>query len=164
MNGLKNLCTDIAVPCKVWRISRYLILHFVSLYLFSEGQLTLCFAGTFLFLSLAFGGTQAVKINHASSGSFPKDPTRVVPTPEILLYESLSAGFSLTVNVWAFYRVTGAFFNPAITLGCVLVGKVPPLKGVLMGIAQLIGGIAAAGLVEGLTPGKLAVGTGLAGE
>jgi len=33
-----------------------------------------------------------------------------------------------------------------------------------MGIAQLIGGIAAAGLVEGLTPGKLAVGTGLAGE
>lgn len=131
---------------------------------FSEGQQTLCFAGTFLFLSLAFGGTQAVKINHASSGSFPKDPTRVVPTPEILLYESLSAGFSLTVNVWAFYRVTGAFFNPAITLGCVLVGKVPPLKGVLMGIAQLIGGIAAAGLVEGLTPGKLAVGTGLAGE
>jgi len=81
-----------------------------------------------------------------------------------LLYESLSAGFSLTVNVWAFYRVTGAFFNPAITLGCVLIGGVPPLKGALIGGAQLLGGIAAAGLVEGLTPGKLAVGTSLARE
>lgn len=132
---------------------------------FKKGQPSPCPTGTFLFLSLAFGGTQAVKINHAStSSSFPKDPTRVVPTPELLLYESLSAGFSLTVNVWAFYRVTGAFFNPAITLGCVLIGGVPPLKGALIGSAQLLGGIAAAGLVEGLTPGKLAVGTSLARE
>ncbi|RPA97990.1 aquaporin-like protein [Choiromyces venosus 120613-1] len=120
------------------------------------------FLGTFLFLFFAFGGTQAAKINHNGSGSFPKDPTRAVPTPELLLYVSFCFGFALTVNVWVFYRVTGALFNPAITLGCILTGGVPPLKGALMGIAQLVGGIVASGLVEVLTPGKLAVGTSLA--
>ncbi|PWW71958.1 aquaporin-like protein [Tuber magnatum] len=118
------------------------------------------FLGTFLFLFFAFGGTQAVKINH--TGPSPQDPTHAIPTPALLLYVSFCFGFALTVNVWVFYRVTGALFNPAITLGCVLVGGIPPLKGALMGIAQLIGGIAASGLVEGLTPGELAVGTSLA--
>ncbi|KAG0643829.1 aquaporin-like protein [Tuber brumale] len=120
------------------------------------------FLGTFLFLFFAFGGTQAVKLNYSGSGPPPKDPTGAVPSPDLLLYISICFGFALTVNVWVFYRVTGALFNPAITFGCILVGGVPPLKGVLMGIAQLVGGIAASGLVEGLTPGKLAVGTGLA--
>ena len=129
-----------------------------------KGQLIPWLTGTFLFLFFAFGGTQAAKINYADNGPSPKDPTHAVPTPDLLLYVSLCFGFALTVNVWVFYRVTGALFNPAITLGCVLVGGVPPLKGALMGIAQLIGGIAAAGLVEGLTPGTLAVGTGLARE
>ncbi|CUS14675.1 unnamed protein product [Tuber aestivum] len=121
------------------------------------------FLGTFLFLFFAFGGTQAVKINHVGGGgSPPKDPTGAVVTPDLLLYVAMCFGFSLTVNVWVFYRVTGALFNPAITLGCVLTGGVPPLKGVLVGIAQIVGGIAASGLVEGLTPGELAVGTTLA--
>ena len=43
-----------------------------------------------------------------------------------------------------------------------MVGAVPPLKGALMAISQLVGGIAASALVEGLTPGQLAVGTALA--
>jgi len=120
------------------------------------------FLGTFLFLFFAFGGTQAVKINHSGSGTLPKDPTSAIPSPDLLLYVSICFGFALTVNVWVFYRVTGALFNPAITFGCVLVGGVPPLKGALIGIAQLVGGIAASGLVEGLTPGQLAVGTALA--
>ncbi|KAG0643642.1 aquaporin-like protein [Tuber brumale] len=120
------------------------------------------FLGTFLFFFLAFGATQAAKINHSGSGPSPKDPTRAVPTPELLLYLAICAGSALTVNVWVFYRVTGAFFNPALTLGCVLVGKVPPLKGALMGITQLVAGIAAAGLIKGLIPGKLAIGTNLA--
>jgi aquaporin related protein len=81
-----------------------------------------------------------------------------------LLYVSISFGFALTANVWIFYRVCGGLFNPAITLGCVVVGAVPPLKGGLMAISQLIGGIAASAVVEGLTPGELAVGTSLARE
>lgn len=130
----------------------------------SKGQLTPRFTGTFLFLLFAFGGTQAAKINYVGNDPSPKDPTTAVATPDLLLYISICFGFALTVNVWVFYRVTGALFNPAITFGCILVGGVPPIKGVLIGIAQLIGGIAASGLVEGLTPGTLAVGTSLARE
>jgi aquaporin rerated protein, other eukaryote len=79
-----------------------------------------------------------------------------------LLYVAICFSFALTVNVWVFYRVSGALLNPAITLGCILVGAISPLKGGLMSISQILGGIAASAVVEGLTPGDLAVGTSLA--
>ena len=115
--------------------------------------------GTFLFLFLALGGTQAAKIVSTSGGVPPYNPGTAVPSPQLLLYISISAGFSLTANVWVFYRVSGGLFNPALTLGCVAVGAIPPLKGALMSISQLVGSIAASALVEGLTPGELAVET-----
>ena len=34
--------------------------------------------------------------------------------PSILLYVALSFGFSLAVNVWIFFRVSGGMFNPAV--------------------------------------------------
>ena len=43
----------------------------------------------------------------------------------------------------------------------VLIGAVPPLRGALVVLAQLIGGIAAAGIVEVMFPGKLNVRTSL---
>jgi aquaporin related protein len=39
-----------------------------------------------------------------------------------LLYIALSFGFSLAVNAWIFFRVSGGLFNPAVSLGMVLVG------------------------------------------
>jgi len=86
-----------------------------------------------------------------------------VPTVGFLLYVALAFGFSLAVNVWIFYRISGGIFNPAVTLGVVLLGAMPPLKGVLLVAAQLIGGIFAAGMVELLLPGNLSVNTGLGG-
>jgi hypothetical protein len=32
-----------------------------------------------------------------------------------LLYVSLSFGFSLAVNCWVFYRISGGLFNPAVS-------------------------------------------------
>lgn len=64
------------------------------------------FVGTFLFLFFAFAGTQVANT--------PKPAEGATPNTSNLLYASLAFGFSLMVNVWAFYRVTGGLFNPAV--------------------------------------------------
>lgn len=61
------------------------------------------FVGTFLFLFFGFAGAQ---VANTAGG----DPT------SRLLYTSLAFGFSLAVNVWVFYRISGGLFNPAVSL------------------------------------------------
>ncbi|KAE8352302.1 aquaporin-like protein [Aspergillus coremiiformis] len=113
------------------------------------------FVGTFLFLFFAFAGTQV--------SNTPKPVEGAPPNTSNLLYASLSFGFSLMVNVWAFYRVTGGLFNPAVTLALCLVGGLSPIRGVLVFAAQLVAGIASAGVVSALFPGSLNVATRLGG-
>lgn len=67
--------------------------------------------GTFLFLFIAFAGTQTA---FAGQTKLSTDP---VLEPSQLLYISLSFGFSLAVNVWLFYRISGGLFNPAVSEG-----------------------------------------------
>jgi aquaporin rerated protein, other eukaryote len=62
------------------------------------------FIGTFLFLFFAFTGTHVA--NQWAAG-------RSGPQPVALLYISLSFGFSLAVNAWTFFRISGGLFNPA---------------------------------------------------
>jgi aquaporin related protein len=62
------------------------------------------FVGTFLFLFFAFAATQVANTLLADSAS--KIAT--------LLYISLAFGFSLAVNVWIFFRISGGLFNPAV--------------------------------------------------
>jgi len=61
------------------------------------------FVGTFLFLFFALGGTQVANSLPNTTNSEP------------LMYISLCFGFSLLVNVWVFYRVSGGLFNPAVS-------------------------------------------------
>lgn len=63
------------------------------------------FIGTFLFLFLAFAATQTA---NNLLGNRPMDI-------ESLMYISLAFGFSLAVNVWVFFRVSGGLFNPAVS-------------------------------------------------
>lgn len=107
------------------------------------------FTGTFLFLFFAFAGTQI-----ATSSSPTLDLTA-------LIFIALAFGLSLTANVWAFYRVTGGAFNPAVTLALFLVGGLPAVRSILVVISQLVGGIAAAAVVSALFPGELGVATTL---
>jgi aquaporin related protein len=65
------------------------------------------FAGTFLFLFFAFTGTQV-----ANMSSEAHDATG--PEPGVLMYIALSFGFSLAVNAWVFFRISGGLFNPAV--------------------------------------------------
>ncbi|RYO87293.1 hypothetical protein DL764_008881 [Monosporascus ibericus] len=80
-----------------------------------------------------------------------------------LLFISLCFGISLAVNAWVFYRIGGGLLNPAVTLAMVIVGAVSVLRGILVIISQILGAMVAAAVVEGLTPGRLNVGTGLGG-
>ena len=69
------------------------------------------FAGTFLFLLFALGGTNVV--NAAPLAGRPAD---LAADPAKLLYIALCFGMSLAVNAWVFFRVSGGLFNPAVSL------------------------------------------------
>ncbi|KAB2569374.1 Aquaporin-1, partial [Lasiodiplodia theobromae] len=115
------------------------------------------FVGTFMFLFFAFSATQIAN-NSASSSS-----TTGIPNTSDLLYVALGFGFSLAVNVWAFFRISGGLFNPAVTLGMCLIGAVGWFRGGLIFVTQLVAGIASAGIVSCLFPGTLSVRTQLRG-
>ncbi|CAK7204808.1 Aquaporin-1 [Sporothrix eucalyptigena] len=112
------------------------------------------FVGTFLFLFFAFGGTTAVNNAGPQDGILAADPSQ-------LLYICMCFGFSLAVTVWMFFRVSGGLFNPAVTLSLCLVGAVGPVRGVVVFIAQLLGGICAAAVLSALLPGPLQASTTL---
>ncbi|KAG8534370.1 uncharacterized protein KY384_001215 [Bacidia gigantensis] len=109
------------------------------------------FVGTFLFLFFALSGTQV-----ANTWKDPGDPAR-------LMYVSLCFGFSLAVNAWVFFRISGGLFNPAVTFGMCIVGALTYVRGALVTVAQILGAIASAGVVGALFPGPLQVDTQLGG-
>ncbi|EGG05742.1 uncharacterized protein MELLADRAFT_26257, partial [Melampsora larici-populina 98AG31] len=109
------------------------------------------FVGTtsFLFLALAGAKTATLSVPIAQN---PADITTVGLADQTIIYISLSFGLSLIVTAWAFFRITGALFNPAITLALWLIGAISWFRATLLTISQLAGGLAAAGLVALLTP------------
>jgi aquaporin related protein len=70
------------------------------------------FVGTFMFLFMAFAATQV-----ANAAAPPTEGSSLsqYPNSSNLLYISLAFGFSLAVNVWAFFRISGGLFNPAVS-------------------------------------------------
>jgi len=78
-----------------------------------------------------------------------------------LMFIAVAFGLSLVINAWIFFRVSGALFNPAVSLALTLTGMVPPLRAAGLTFAQVMGGITAAGLIKVLAPGDLKVATRL---
>ena len=112
-----------------------------------------------MFLLFAFAGTNAVNVGPPRAGdALPAD---LGSDPARLQFIALAFGMSLAVNAWVFFRVSGGMLNPAVTLAMVLTGAIDIIRGVLVLAAQILGGIAAAAVVDGLTPGPLAVTTTL---
>lgn len=88
----------------------------------------------------------------------------------------MSFGLSLFVIASIFYRFTGSIFNPSVSLALFLTGVIKPLRFLsefrarhssrrlslskltlytVVCTAQMVGGIVAAAIVYGLTPGEL---------
>lgn len=66
------------------------------------------FVGTFFFLWMSYSA-QLVVLDQASAKSLSGGTSS-----ETVVYISLVYGFSLLVNAWAFYRISGGLFNPAV--------------------------------------------------
>lgn len=121
------------------------------------------FVGTFLFLFFAFSATQVA--NASASGNENGDGGLTqVPNTSALLYISLAFGFSLAVNAWVFFRVSGGLFNPAVTLGMALIGAVGWVRAGLVFISQILASMASAGVVSAMFPGPMNVSTTLGGN
>ncbi len=60
----------------------------------------------------------------------------------------LAYGVALMIGIVAFARVSGAHFNPAVTIGSWLSGRLPGFDVVPYILAQVVGGIVAAGIVR----------------
>ncbi|EGW34382.1 uncharacterized protein SPAPADRAFT_59805 [Spathaspora passalidarum NRRL Y-27907] len=116
------------------------------------------FFGTFIFLWVAFVIAQIAN----------QDPTIPPPgegsDPMQLIMISFGFGFGVMMSVFIFFRISGANLNPAVTLSLVLGGAVPPLRAAIMFVAQMIGGMAAAGAASAMTPGPIAFTNGLGGN
>ncbi|KAK6083223.1 MIP family channel protein [Seiridium cupressi] len=119
------------------------------------------FVGTTMFLFFAFIGTGVANIPAGTGG----DTTTTGVTGfdiGVQTYIALCFGFSLMVNAWVFYRISGGLFNPAVTLALVLIRAMSPVRGLFVFAAQAAGGIAAAGLAQCMFPTPLNVSTTLA--
>jgi len=108
------------------------------------------FVGTFFFLYFGYAGNLMV----TPQEPYPEVDGGSATTTSI--YIALAYGFSLLVNVWAFYRVSGGLFNPAVTLGLCIAGQLPWLRAVFLVPAQLLGSMCAGGLVDVMFPGSVA--------
>jgi len=106
------------------------------------------FVGTYLFLFFSLGATQV-----ANNVVPPNSPERI----SALLYICLAFGFSLGVTAWAFFRISGGLFNPAVTLGMCIAGQLPWTRGAILFLAQMVAGMAAAGVVKCIFPGPFNV-------
>jgi MIP family channel proteins len=73
----------------------------------------------------------------------------VGPTPEPgVVGIAFAYGLAMAVMVSAVGHISGGHFNPAITLGFLVTGRLHPILAVVYWIAQLAGAVAAAGLLR----------------
>jgi|SRR5208282_3902014 len=108
-----------------------------------------------------FMGFAAANIANLPSASQTASNGGVLTSTSNLLFIAFAFGIALVINVWIFFRVSGALFNPAIALSLVVARVMPPLRAVVLVIAQILGGVTAAALVSALTPQGLHVGNRL---
>ena len=105
--------------------------------------------GTFLFF---FVGAGAVILNSSASGGGPA-----------LLGIALAHGLALAVLVSALGAVSGAHFNPAVTVAVLVSGRITPLLAATYIVVQLAAGVAAALALRAVFPegawGPVALGT-----
>lgn len=101
--------------------------------------------GTFLFFAIGLSSVQAV-------GALGGDAPLLVVVP-------LAFGLGLAAAIFAFGHLSGGHFNPAVTVAMVIDGRTTPMDAVGYIVAQVVGAIAAAGLVLVLWSQEAVAGT-----
>ena len=108
IDGLEDGVHPGHLPGFVQRFNPTLRNHFVAMC----GE----FIGTVLFLFFALSGTQVANNTPSTvvNGS-TQTATSAGSNPAQLQYIALCFGFSLAVNAWVFFRISGGLFNPAVS-------------------------------------------------
>jgi aquaporin related protein len=120
------------------------------------------FVGTTMFLFFAFSGTQVANIDSSANPDTNTTTGAAAGfSPIVLLYIALVFAFSLMVNVWVFFRISGGLFNPAVTFAMLLCRALSPIRAFLLLAAQISGSIFASFLVSVLFPTNFNVRTTL---
>ncbi|KAF1943525.1 aquaporin-like protein [Clathrospora elynae] len=120
------------------------------------------FVGTTMFLFFAFSGTQVANIGSSAPSSDNTTTGEAAGfSPIVLLYIALVFSFSLMVNVWIFFRISGGLFNPAVTFAMLLCKALSPIRAFMLVTAQISGSIFASFLVSVLFPTRFNVRTTL---
>ena len=65
-----------------------------------------------------------------------------------VLGSALSFGLALMVFAASFGHISGVHFNPAVTIGVLIAGETQPIIAILYVVVQLLGGIAAGGILR----------------
>lgn len=120
--------------------------------------------GTFMFLWFAFAGANVANTGAKKSADSNANIADVGSSPIVQIYIAFSFGFSLLVNVWVFYRVSGGLFNPAVTLALVVTKAINWVRGLLLVAAQVLGAILASFLAKVMFPAHTDVRTTLSGD
>lgn len=90
----------------------------------------------------------------ASAPNFSADGSN---SNQTVIHIALSYGLGLLVTAWTLYRVSGGLFNPAVTLGLVLTGNIPWLRGLIFMPTQIVAAMSAAAVASAIIPGDIAV-------
>lgn len=72
--------------------------------------------------------------------------------PGNVVASGVSTGFAAVALIFAFGGISGAHFNPAVTVGAMIGMKINPIKGAIYIVAQVAAAIAAVGVVMGFVP------------
>jgi aquaporin Z len=67
---------------------------------------------------------------------------------------ALAHGLALGLMIAAAGHVSGGVFNPAVAIGLMVTGKLPPARGALYIVAQVVGGVVAAICLTALFPAE----------
>ncbi|KAG0315410.1 hypothetical protein BGZ97_008269 [Linnemannia gamsii] len=102
------------------------------------------FLGTAMYMYLAIGGADA--LGAASNGRAGS------------LGVSFAFGIGLVVTSWAFFRISGAHFNPAVSFSSLITGHLNIPRFVIYFISQLLGAMLGVALVRGTTPSSENIG------
>jgi MIP family channel proteins len=97
--------------------------------------------GTFLFFFVGAGSVVLGDYLAAGGGAGPG-----------LLGVALAHGLALAVLVSALGAVSGAHFNPAVTLAVWIMGKIAPMRAALYVVAQLVGALGAGLALKAVFP------------
>ncbi|KAM0301004.1 hypothetical protein ACHAPM_006305 [Fusarium culmorum] len=121
------------------------------------------FIGTTMFLFFAFAGTEVANIQADTTNRTTTGESTGSLNVSKLLYISIIFGFSLMVNVWVFFRISGGLFNPAVTMAMLMVKAISVTRAIVLFLAQILGSMLASVVVRYLFPETFNVRTTLGG-